>query len=102
MAITSDSLENVKKQADHHSYSFELLADPEGRVTRSYGVLWDEAAGHNEPGVFIVLSDGSLTFLGVTSGPWGRPAVEDVLTMVRGRWEKIREKAASPTVGRTT
>jgi len=91
VAITSDTLDNLRALASRRSFSFPLLSDPGGKVARSYGVLWAEDGGYNEPGVFVVGTDGTLTFLGVISGAWGRPPVPDVLTVVRGAWNKARE-----------
>ncbi|MFQ5934750.1 MAG: peroxiredoxin family protein [Dehalococcoidia bacterium] len=85
VALTSDEPQNVKKLADRCKFSFLLLSDPGGLVARSYGVLWDDEGDHNDPGVFLVRSDGILVYQSIVSGPLGRAPVADVLTAVR--WE---------------
>ncbi len=94
VVVTTDEIANLRKLAEGCRYSFPLLSDPEGRVARDYGVLWaeDNHGEHNEPGVFVVRADGTLIFLGVISGPWGRPPVPDVLKIVQGAWKKAQEK----------
>ena len=93
VAITSDSLDNLRKLADRRRYSFPLLSDPDGRVARAYGVLWvnDNYGEHNDPGVFIVRSDKTLDFIGVTSTARGRAPVSDVLSLVRRSWKNSQE-----------
>ena len=34
----------------------------------------------NEPGVFVLDADGTVYWSNVSSGPFGRPALDDVLT----------------------
>ncbi len=101
VAITSDKLENLRRMADRHRFSFKLLSDQGGKVADGYGVLWAERKGipHNEPGVFVVRSDGTLIFLSIISGPWGRPPVGDVLKVVSSAAKKrVKEQgAASPS-----
>ena len=88
VAITSDDMHNVRKLADRCNFSFKLLSDPGGKVARSYGALWNEEGGHNDPGVFVLLADGTLIYQGIVSGPWGRPPVDQVLKVVQGAWKK--------------
>ena len=101
VAITSDKMENLRKMADRCRFSFPLLSDPEGRVARNYGVIWDGERGHNDPGVFVVRFDGPLTYQGIISGPRGRPPVGDVLTVVRKDRQASEQKkgAAASSAG---
>ncbi len=46
----------------------------------SKGELSGEPAIFNEPGLFLVRPDGILFFAGVNNAPYGRPALEELLS----------------------
>lgn len=45
----------------------------------SAGIKADEPEHFNEPGMFLIKPDGSVFYEALTSMPWGRPRLDDVL-----------------------
>ena len=45
----------------------------------STGIKADEPEHFNEPGMFLIKPDGSVFYEALTSMPWGRPRLDDVL-----------------------
>lgn len=78
MAISGQNLEQAQLLATRLDLTFPLLADPEARVLRAYGVL-DEPNETAWPAVFIIDRAGRVGWAHLESSYKVRPAVVEIL-----------------------
>ncbi len=62
VGIVVDPVENNAAMVAKLLLPFPILADPEGRVIREYGVWSDGEGGIAKPSLFLVQPDRSVTF----------------------------------------
>ena len=69
VAISCDPMFSLKAWADQEGYDFPLLSDfwPHGQVAQAYGVF-DEAAGMDIRGTFLIGTDGTVRW-SLVNGP---------------------------------
>ncbi len=60
VAISTDSVADAAQMAAHAGTRFPVLADPEGKVTRQYGVYNLLGDGVAAPSTFIIGKDGTI------------------------------------------
>ena len=63
---------------------FPLLSDPEGLVSKEWGVWSDGEGGIAKPAVFAIRSDGSIALSYVGRDYADRPTDDEVFTSIRG------------------
>jgi thioredoxin-dependent peroxiredoxin len=87
VGISSDSVKSHKSFAQKHSLPLRLLSDPDGKVSKQYGMeSW--LPGRSARGVVIIDKDGKIAFSKVEAISLLRPKDEDVLAAIR-KTEKI-------------
>jgi peroxiredoxin len=86
IAISGDTLERAQRSKDEwHLDRLTLGYGLNERTARAFGLLIsrgineEEPASFNEPGLFLIRPDGSVYYEAITSMPWGRPRLNDVL-----------------------
>jgi peroxiredoxin len=86
IAISGDSEERAQRTREE--WKLERLplgfGIDEGTMRRwglfvSRGIKETEPALFNEPGLFLIRPDGSIFYEAITSMPWGRPRLDDVI-----------------------
>lgn len=82
VGISSDSVKSHKSFAQKHSLPLRLLSDPDGKVSRQYGMeSW--LPGRSARGVVIIDKDGKIAFSKVEAVSLLRPKDDDVLAAIR-------------------
>ncbi|MBI4213778.1 MAG: peroxiredoxin family protein [Chloroflexi bacterium] len=91
VAVSADRPEAERQTVERHALWFPVLSDPTREAINAYDVVYNEHEGHAEPAVFLVSPDGVIRYEAITSGPLGRPSVDDLLRIAQG----IRREAAA-------
>lgn len=82
VGISSDSVKSHKSFAQKHSLPLRLLSDPDGNVSKQYGMeSW--LPGRSARGVVIIDKDGKIAFSKVEAVSLLRPKDGDVLAAIR-------------------
>lgn len=78
-----DNQENASQMRELQKLGFPVLADPEGRVTRQYGVYNLLGDGVAAPATFIIDAAGTIRWSYIGRDIADRPSPRDILTQVR-------------------
>jgi peroxiredoxin len=70
VAIAPHSIDDTKKFLKTNEYPFELLPDDDGKVFDAYDVTKRLASLGQQPALFIVGKDGSVSFDAIGSQQW--------------------------------
>lgn len=84
VAVSTDRPDLERETVQRHGLSFPVLSDPERRATDAYDIVYNEMEGHAEPAVFLISPEGVVLYEAITSGPLGRPSVDDLLMIGQG------------------
>jgi peroxiredoxin len=63
---------------------FPLLSDPEGRVTREYGVWTEAEGGIAKPSIFAIRRDASIGWRYIGQDYADRPTDDELFSSLRG------------------
>jgi peroxiredoxin len=82
--ISNDSVELNKNVSERLKIKFDLLADTDLSVARSFDCYIEEGGSKpfSEPALFITDIDGKIAYQTISSGPKGLPAVTDVVPVL--------------------
>jgi len=94
VAVSADQPSVEQKTVQSHGLTFTVLSDPAHAAIDAYDVVYNEQGGHAQPAVFIIDTSGRVLYEAITSGPVGRPSVDDLLMISRGI--KQRQATATP------
>lgn len=92
VAVSADLPEQEQETVQRHGLSFPVLSDPDRHAIDAYDVVFNEREGHAEPALFVISPEGVVLYEAITSGPLGRPSVDDLLMI--GQGIKKRREAA--------
>lgn len=82
VAISSDSVESHKSFATKHSLPLPLLSDPDGKISKQYGMnSW--IPGRSARGVVVIDKDGKIVYSKVQALSIFRPKDDEVLTAIK-------------------
>ena len=84
VAVSTDRPDLERETVQRHGLSFPVLSDLERRATDAYDIVYNEMEGHAEPAVFLISPEGVVLYEAITSGPLGRPSVDDLLMIGQG------------------
>jgi peroxiredoxin len=86
IAISRDTRERAEQSArEWHLDRLTLGYGLSEEAARSFGLFIsrgiseDEPARFSEPGLFLIRPDGSVYYETITTMPWGRPRLDDIL-----------------------
>jgi peroxiredoxin len=88
LGVSTDSVHAHRAFADEYNLDFPLLADGDGRVAESYGVLADEFESHRRVArlsLFVVDPDRTVQYAWAGDGPEDAPEFEAVERATRCR-----------------
>jgi peroxiredoxin len=78
VGICVDSVEQNRAMVEKLLLPFPILADPDSRVIREYGVLNDQEADIAKPSLFLVRPDQSIAFTYIGQDFADRPTDEEL------------------------
>jgi peroxiredoxin Q/BCP len=82
VGISSDSVKSHKSFARKHSLPLRLLSDPDGKVSKQYGMnSW--LPGRSARGVVVIDKEGRIAYSKVEAVSLFRPADDDVLAAIK-------------------
>ena len=82
VGISSDSVESHKDFAEKHSLPLRLLSDPDGKVSKQFGMhSW--VPGRAARGVVVVDQEGKVAYSKVQALSLFRPADDEVLEAIK-------------------
>lgn len=82
VGISTDTVEAHRSFSQHHSLPLRLLSDPDGRVTRAYGVRsW--LPGRSARAVVVIDAEGRIRHLKMQPLSLFRPKDDEVLEAIR-------------------
>lgn len=87
VGISTDSAFSHRAFAREYDLGFPLLSDDTGTVSETYGVLRDDVAAHGfaaKRAVFVVDTDWTVRYAGVTDDPEDLPELEPVEAVLEG------------------
>ncbi len=93
--ISVDPPRNNARMVGKLRLAFPLLSDPEGEISRRYG-LWDAEEGVATPAVVVVDQSGEVRYLYTGSDPADRPEDEEVFAAIRGLARGIERITGGP------
>ena len=79
LAISMDGAEDAVQMADLVGAEFPILADPEGRVVREYGIYDLLGDGVAAPATLILGREGTIQWRSVGTNIGDRPSAEEIL-----------------------
>jgi len=88
VAISVDPPERSRELAESYGLDFRLLADPEARAIRAFGVLHEDGGLYGDiarPATFLVDRDGRIVWRHLTDNWRVRPRVDTILDRIRER-----------------
>ena len=86
--ISVDAPHQNRDMIDKLILPFSLLSDPEGEVSRRYGV-WDEDGRIARPAIFVIDADGVIRYAYVGEDFADRPGDEPLLAALRADPEGV-------------
>ena len=89
VAVSTDERVDAVRMVQELGTEFPVLADPEGRIVKSFGVFDLLGDGVAAPATFIIGKDRSIALSHISRTIGGRPSAEDVL-------DRLNELEVSP------
>ena len=81
--ISVDPIENNRAMVEKLLLPFPLLSDPEGRVTKEWGVWTDTEGGIAKPSIFAIRKDRSIGWAYVGRDFADRPTDDELFDSIR-------------------
>lgn len=85
VAISGDHIDDLKRMAEEHRFSFPVLGDKDDIAARSFGVMrhtedapYEDHGEHIEPAVFLMDNRGRILYIQIQTSPFGRPSPHDL------------------------
>jgi peroxiredoxin len=84
VGVSVDPVENNRAMVEKLLLPFPLLSDPDGRVTKEWGVWNENDGGIARPAIFAIRRDGSLAWKYIGRDYADRPTDDELFVALRG------------------
>jgi peroxiredoxin len=83
VAIAPDTLDGLKKFSNKEKFPFPLVADADGAVFEAYDVTSRLVSLGQQPALFIVNTQGKITFDAIGAQQWDLISPADLVTALK-------------------